>query len=362
MADSGASSYLAVTPIIQGPPATPPAPSSPGDSKDIGAMGDDADIGREGVNEKDLIQQALAELDGQTEEQPKVDEKPKVEEKPKEEESQTKLSKGFAKLAAKEERHERRVAEDTAKAQQREADFAAREAKLKPLEEAQARAANSPLEALQLLGYSYKDLVDYVMADGKIPPEKFVERFTQQQKSEFDQVRAELEAIKNERQQAQQAWEAQQEMSRNEHSVKTLFVDGGAGLSKYPLFADKWGEGPENQQMLMVDVNNALTMHFNQTCVRDEKGRIIRPGEKLDAERAVAYLEGILARMQVRPRNPGQPGAVAQPANAGAARQHAPQPLTPRDLSVTSMPSDDELMKMSQEELDALADRIYSGG
>lgn len=351
MADMG---FLAVTPINQGAPPPTAAPV------------EDAGVGKEGVNESELIQQALAELDaGEGGGEPKPEQakaEPAKAEPAKEEETQAKLSKGFAKLRAEEERFDRRKAEETSKVQAMVADVEARMAKVKPLEEAMAKAAQSPLEALQLLGYSYKDLVDYVMADGKIPPEKFAERLSQQSKSEIDQVRAELEQLKNSRAQEQQAYEAQQEMARNEHAVKSLFVEGGQGLQKYPLFADKWAEGPENMQLLMVDVNNALAMHFNQTCVRDEKGRIVRPGEKLDAERAVAYLEGILARMQVRPRNPGQPGAVAQPANAGAARQHAPQPLTPRDLSVTSMPSDDELMKMSQEELDALANRIYSGG
>ncbi len=334
--------------IVPAAPATPaaPPPAAPAEASDVGSV-------RDWGEEAELVKLAYAETEGTVEEQT-TEAKPEVakpeEKKPEEEQTQTKLSKGFAKLAAEQDRFERRKVEENSKLQNVIAEIEKRETKVKPLEEAMQKAGNSPLEALQLLGYSYKDLVDYVMADGKIPPEKFAERLSQQQKLEVDAVRAELAELRNSREQERQAWEAQQEMGRNEHAVKSLLAEGSAGRQKYPTFAEKWAEDPKNAEMLMVDVNNALTTHFSQT------------GEKLDAERAVAYLEGILARMQVRPRNPGQPGAVPQTANAGAARQQAPTPFTPRDLSVTSMPSDEELSKMSQEELDALSLRMYNGG
>lgn len=352
MEDGAPAGHLAVNPIT--PPNGAPPPSY-----------DDAGVGKEPTFEKDLIKEALAELDGEvpkTETTEQVKTKAEPDKKP-EEQTQKKLSDGFAKLAAREERHDRRVAEDTAKAREREAAYEAREARLKPMEEAYEKAKSSPLEALQTIGWSYKELVDYVMADGKIPPEKFAERLSQQQKTELDAMKAELESIKQSRNQERDAYESQQEMARNEHSVRTLFADGGQGIQRYPTFAHHFRRDPGIAQRLMVDVNNALTQHFNETCVRDEKGRIIKPGEKLDAERAVAYLEGILGTWQVPGQgNPGQPGAVPQTAKADAARQSEPKPLTPRDLSVTSMPSDDELSKMSQEELDALSLRIYKGG
>jgi hypothetical protein len=350
MSDQG---ILAVAPVNQG--AGPP-PALPADSSDVGSPRGSEDA---------LLQEAMGVLEG-GEEGAAADEGPKPQEKPKpaEEQTQTKLSAAYAKLAAREERHDRRVAEQTAKFQSERASFEAELAELAPLKEAKAKAASSPLEALQLLGWGYKDLVDYVMADGKIPPEKFAERLSQQQKAEIDAVKAELEGIKKNRQTELEAYEAQQEVSRIEHQTKQLFAgDDSPGAEHCPLFYSKFSESPENAAQLMVDVQSVLTTHYNQTCVRDpQTGRIIKPGEKLDVGRAVVYLEGILAKMQIRPRNPGQPGAVTQTANAGAARQQAPKPLTPRDLSVTSMPSEAELAAMSQEETEALALRIMNGG
>lgn len=349
MSDQG---ILATTPTA---PAAPP-PATPAEFSDVGSVGE---------SEGDLIKQALAELDG---EQPaaELEKKPEAapDKKPEttEEQTQKKLSAGYAKLAAREERHDRRVAEDTAKAQERDTAMVARESKVKPLEEALARAATSPLEALQIIGYTYKELVDYVMRDGQIPPEKFAERLNNESKAKYEELQAKVVAMEEASRSAQQNWEAQQEMAKNEHSVRGLFADGSAGLEKYPIFAHHFRNSPDSAQRLMVDVNSALAQHFNQTCVRDDKGRIVRPGEKLDAERAVMHIEKILRGMQVSQGNPGQPGAASQTANAGAERQQAPKPLTPRDSSVTSTPTDDELSKMSQEELDALSLRIYSGG
>jgi hypothetical protein len=345
---------MSATPVNQGGP--PPA-ATPVDSAGVGGVGG---------GEEALLAEALATLQGDEGEQA-LEQPPQQAKKPEgkpEELTQKKLSDGFAKLSAKEERFERRAAEHTQKFNAERAAFEAERAELAPLKEAKIRAQSSPLEALQLLGWDYKSLVDYVMADGQIPPEKFAQRLSDQHKAELEAVKAEMEGFKKSREQEREAYEAQQEVSRIEHQTRSLFTGGdeSPGAQHCPLFYAKFSESPENASQLLVDVQQVLSTHFNQTCTRDAQGRIIRPGEKLDAGRAVVYLEGILAKMQVRPRNPGQPGAASQTANAGAARQQAPKPLTPRDLSVTSMPSDEEIAAMSDEETEALALRIMNGG
>lgn len=338
----------------QTPAAAPPPPAPPAESSDVG--------GDRGA-ESDLLKEAMAALKGEEAPPAAENEKPKVEEKPKEELTQKKLSDGFAKLAAKEDRFERRSAEQTAKLQAERAAFEAERAQVAPLREAMEKAKTSPLEALSLLGWTYQHLVDYVMKDGQIPQEKFAERLTNEHKSAYEKLQAEIAELRSGREQERQAYEAQQETSRQEHAVRELFKgDDAPGATKYPNFYAKFSEDPGNAAGLMVDVQNLLTAHYNQTCVRDDKGRIVRPGEKVDPERAVMHIESILAKMQIRPRNPGQPGAVSQTANAGAARQQAPKPLTPRDYSVTSMPSDEEILAMTDEEREALAKRIVSGG
>lgn len=323
-----------------------------------------SDVGSVRTDEGSLIKQALAELDGAVpqEQVHEPDQVKQPEPKKPEELTQKKLSDGFAKLAAKEDRHERRVAAETAKLQAERAAFEAERAEVAPLKEARERAKSSPLEALQLLGWNYKELVDYVMADGKIPPEKFAQRLDDDYKKKFADQEARINEINERYAKAQEQYEAQQDMNRVEHQTRELFKDGGGGLEKFPTFAYHFRRSPENAQKLLVDVQNLRTRHFNETCQRDPKtGQIIRPGEIVDALPAVAYIERILADIQISTGNPGQPGAALKTANADAARQ-APKPLTPRDSSVTSMPSDEELSKMSQEELDALSLRVLNGG
>lgn len=344
-------SFLAVTPINQGNGSPPPPPAA-ADASDIGGVGSD-----EGA----LIREALSELDGGAEATPEVQQQtqqPKpAEKKPEEELTQRKLSNGFAKLAAQ----ERRLEVDREQFKAERASFEAERAEIAPLKEAMQKAKTSPLEALQAIGWSYKQLVDYVMADGQIPQEKLVERLTNEHKSNYERVQSELEQIKQQRQQEQERYEAQQDMSRIEHQTRSLFNDGAEGLTKFPTFAYHFKKSPETAQKLLQDVQNLRARHFNETCVRDQKtGQIIRPGEIVDALPAVAYIERILADMQMSAGNPGQPGAVPQTANAGAERQ--PKPLTPRDSSVTSMPSDEELAKMTDEEIHALSLRVLNGG
>jgi hypothetical protein len=356
MSDQG---ILAVTPVNQGAGAPPPAPV------------ESSDVGSPRASEDALLAEAMATLEGGEGggEQPLEQQQKPAPAKPETEEQKTqaRLSKGFAKLADLEERFERRTAKQTQEFQAERAAFEAERAELAPLKEAKARAASSPLEALSMLGWDYKSLVDYVMADGKIPPEKFAERLTNEHKTQYEKLQAQIEEMRQNGEREREAYEAQQETLRHEHAVRALFKDDSApGAQRYPLFHDKFNESPETAQALMVDVQNVLTQHFNQTCVRenpnDPRSRIIKPGEKLDAERAVVYLEGILAKMQVRARNPGQHGAVSQTANAGAARPQAPKPLTPRDLSSSSMPTDAEIAQMSDEETEALAMRLLNGG
>ncbi len=345
----------AVTPVNQG---APPPVAAPVESVDVGSVGE---------NESDLIKEALKTLDEGGGEQTDAPEAPKTPETPEakteEEKTQAKLSKGFAKLAAEQDRHDRRVEKDRAALQAEREAFAAERAENEAFKAARAKAKTSPLEALQELGWTYREVVDYVLADGKIPPEKLAERLSNESKSEIARVQAELEAIKAQRQEEQVRYEERQDLSRIEQQTRGLFRDGGDGLAKFPHFAHHFNASPEKAEKLLTDIQNLRKRHFNETCTRDPKtGQIIKPGEIVDALPAVAYIERIFAEMQISPKNPGQPGAVPQTANAGAARQPAPKPLTARDLSVTSMPSDEELQQMSQEELEALSLRIYNGG
>jgi hypothetical protein len=118
--------------------------------------------------------------------------------------SQDKLERAFAALTKQEKRLKAKVAtlgqeRDTFKAE-RDQVLALRkdveEARTKDSERRE-RAKTKPLEALTELGWSYEDLIKYVMQDGKIPPEKLIKDMEAEQSRKFEAVRAELEEAKN---------------------------------------------------------------------------------------------------------------------------------------------------------------------
>ncbi len=347
------------------PAATPAAPPPPAPA---GGDGDSASVEVGGNSSEDaLLDQALATLRGEGDEAPETAEgeapaegapaAAEPAEKPAEV-TQAKLSKGFAKLRAQEERFERRAAEMEAAHAQREATYAERDTKYAGYEQALQEARQSPLRALKLLGWEYDQLAKYVLNDGQLPPEQMAKHLQEHQQSEFQRLQGEIESLKQERAKEGEARAAREFEGRVEGDVHALFKGDSPDGAKYPHFAHHFRNG--QGEKLMVDVKSVLAKHFNQTCVRDEKGRIIKPGEIVASERAVMYIENILKGMQVGPLptgNPGQSGAVKS-ANTGAAK---PRPLVARDASEMSVPSDQEIESMSDEERFNLALQVTSG-
>jgi hypothetical protein len=117
--------------------------------------------------------------------------------------SQDKLERAFASLTKQEKRLKNKV---KALGQEREVFVGERErvaALQKEIETERAtlaarrdKAKSKPLEALTELGWSYEDLVKYVMQDGKIPPEKLVADMKAEQARELQEQKKELDALK----------------------------------------------------------------------------------------------------------------------------------------------------------------------
>lgn len=354
MSDQG---ILGVQPTVT-PAAPPPAPPAPPQR-----------VEGEAINEEALVEQALAALRGEGDapgeeldqgEQPmeagegEAKPEPKAQPKPEEELTQKKLSAGFAKLREQEDRLDRRYKSWQAEQATKEAELAAREARFAPLEQAQARAASSPLEALKLLGWEFEQLAKYVMEDGKVPQDVLFRSFQEEQRKQGETLQQEIARLKQEKEAEKTQALVRETEGRMAANVGELL---GGETTKYPHVAKLYKQSPER---VMVDVKNLVAQHWNETCVRDAQGRIVKPGEAVAPERALVYIERILSSLVGEAGgNPAQRGAV-QSAQAGAEKP-SPKPLVPRDYSDAGMPSDQEIEAMTDEQREALAVRIVSG-
>ncbi len=353
MSDQG---ILSVQPSIAAG-APPPAAAPPPPAVEPGEFDS-------GGDEDALLAQALQTLDSgeeQGDEIPDTEPQPKPKEPAKEEQTQAKLSKGFAKLAEQEDRLDRRYKAWQSEQAQATTELQAARAEVATYKAAMEQAKQSPLSALKALGWEYDQLAQYVLKDGQLPPAMMAKHLEEHQKSEYSKLEAQVQEMRRQAERANLERQGREYEGRVESEVQGLFADGSEAATQYPNFAHhfKNGRGVD----LMIDVKRVLAQHFNETCVRDPKtGRIIKPGEVVASERAVRYVESILAKMQVGQlpaagRNPGQPGA-AQAANAGAAK---PRPLVPRDYSEAGIPSEQELEAMTDEQREALAMQMFRG-
>lgn len=355
----------APAPAAAPPPAAPaaaPAPQSkadamPGEPKRVEGQAFDADA----VRKKALALATGKETDDEGDEgakTPATESKPKpAEAKPKEEGeedlppppadlTQKKLSEGFAKL----ERQRRR---DQKEFQEKQAAFAAKEAevtRLKAEYEAKSKAhqdyTNDPLKLLGEHGWDVNRVVEFIMSDGQVPPEVLAKKASAETQKRLDDQQKELDRIKSER-------ETQEVLAKSSEWERRTYagIENKLGKAEAPLDHGL-------QHVAFIDEAKGRTA-IREDVLWVQGQHFLKTGQTLDPETALVHLEQAYFEMfpNLLKRNPAQQGA-GTPATTGAEK---PRQITSSDTSDVSVPTDEELDRMTPDERRARALKIARG-
>lgn len=177
----------------------------------------------------------------------------------------------------------------------------------------QERAKKEPLAALQALGWSFEDLVNYVGKNGQIPQEKLLNDLKLQNNEELKKIRDEIEASKK----AQAEQEKQATISKYETLVEQ---EVRTSLAQYPhLQAIAEGEG-FNEEVLP-----GVFKFLHQNALS---------GKYLPPSAAMQYYEQRLSMMAAR-----LPGRTS-PAPGGSVKSEQPEAAKPSN-GHSSLTNDD---------------------
>ncbi len=233
--------------------------------------------------------------------------------------SQDKLERAFAALTKQEKRLKKREGDFREQRKVLESERGQLEEKLKGFERehtefsaVREKAKTKPLEALKALGWSYEDLVKYVVADGKVPVEKLVKDMEESHKSELEKNRAELENVKQDIERSRtiaSGTDYERKLRANVAELHPAY----RYVSKYPV-------NEVQDEVLRIQV-----AHY-------EHNQKVRPSEHLtiDSKEILDMLENRQAEIVKRlGLEPGQAGAVTQKPETGKSK-----PLTNDATSV----------------------------
>lgn len=269
---------------------------------------------------------------------PAEPEKPKVG-------SEDELTQNWVRLRSQEARFKDRIGKERGALQaDREAfakEKAEHELEVNPYRESKTKAKSHPLAALQEMGWTFDQLMDYVSRKGQIPQERIIADLKLQFDEETTKTRAQLEEIKAEKAKAEHGQLVSKYEGAVEHEVKTT-------LSQYPhleRFVAKFGHERLMPKVFQQLHQNALQKNFLPP------SQVLRSFE--EELSTVAPLFGT--------PSPSPGGAGSGPANLEAAKPNpSPMPMSNDDGSeVGSSAVDDD------EDLETLRKRakaILAGG
>lgn len=370
MASSITSAQPPVVATPAAPPAAPAAPPSPQAKRDAQPAAPQRVEGKE-LDVEGLRKAAIAvamgkappPVDGETPETPAAPAaeakptppKPKEPGKEGEEEelppppadlTQKKLSEGFAKLERQRRRDQKEFNERTAALAAREAEVTQLRAEAEAKAKAAAEHTNDPLRLLESHGWDVDRFVKFVMSDGQVPPEVLAQKATEATKKQLEEQQKKLDAIERQRQQHEDALLSSEWERRSYAGVEAKLGKIGEPLEHglpHVAAIDEWsGRGT-----VFSDVLTVQAQHFQRT------------GQTLDPATALVHVEQAYAARfpNLLKRNPAQQGA-GTPATTGAEK---PRQITSSDVSDVSVPTDEELDKMTPDERRARAVRIAKG-
>lgn len=248
--------------------------------------------------------------------------------------SQDKLERAFASLTKQEKRLKKRVGDfrteqKSFELQQEQHQIAVREVEAER-EQGRARrerAKTNPLEALNEIGWTFEQLTKYVMADGKIPPEKLIADMESSVKERLDKLSKEKDDL-------QQNIEKQRVIAAGTEYERKLRANVNELLPSYDFLQTY---DPVEVQDLVLQIQ---VMHYEENA-KNPKGQ----QKTIDSKEILDMLENRQAETAARhARRPsvksGQAGAETQKPEAGKSK-----PLTNDATAVrASVPSkkDDE--------------------
>ncbi len=306
----------AAVPAPAAPAATPPVPTGGPEA----APFDEAAARGAAMKLLEGAEPAPAEvLETEPEKSAPVVEKP-------EPQSEDELTKEWIRFRNQEKRFKDRAREHTAEREafgkERES-FAKEQAALQATRE---RAKKEPLAALQELGWSFEDLVNYVGKSGQIPQEKLINDLKLQQNEELQKIRDEIEQSKKAQAEQEKAATVSKFEGLVEHEVRTT-------LEQYPhLKAIADGEGFNDEVLPGV----FKFLHQNALS-----------GKYLPPSAAMQYYEQRLSMMAARlpGRSPPAPGGTVETVQPEAVKpRNGHSSLTNDDVSErgSSVAADDD--------------------
>lgn len=263
-----------------------------------------------------LMEQALKELaapdaESVAVEPAKADPAPAVVETPPSEEE---LSKSWTAYRAKQKRlvaERAAFAEEQRKSTERQATLDKRQAELDSIE---TEGKTNPVKALERLGYTKDQVLEFLASDGKIPPEVMLKNAAAEQQKKLDDIQKKLDeqtAEAEERKKASIEAQRQQERVSVERGVAESMVDVLVQeKAKYPtLLRVAQKAGPEALKMVL----NEVAEHFKKTknvlaisdaMVQVEQALKAHAAIFVDAQAAAAVADTRQAGA-VEPANPG---------------------------------------------------------
>lgn len=231
------------------------------------------------------------------------------------------------KLIAQEKR---RILEQKQQAQTRDKELSEREARIREQEGRTAKRPQTPLEALQAAGFTYKDATDFLMNNEQLTPEQ-----------QIRSVKDEIASFKKEQEDAK-AQAAADEKSRAEAShaeavegFKTRVMDHVSSQpEKYELSALEDPDDIKNLGYQLAD------LHFNQHKKVLSVEEVSDLVESYLEERAAKYAASKKIQAKFKPAD-AIAGAQEGGARAALTTQAQAQPTPPKTLAaaITSAPA-----------------------
>jgi hypothetical protein len=175
-------------------------------------------------------------------------------------------------------RRERQLVQMQAELKAREARMQEVERRLQEMEERSKTYRVNPLEALKDYGHDYKSVTDYVLNEGKMPPERLVGQVEEKLSKEIEALKAERQKELEEKKQQAEAESARIRKDFEQNCFD--YVEQNA--QTYELISLNQAQG------LLPAV---IEEHYYKTQEKDDLGNVVGPGKILSFKEAADLVE-----------------------------------------------------------------------
>lgn len=200
------------------------------------------------------------------------------------------------------------------------------------LVEAQKLALSNPLKALELLGFTYKQLTEVVLNDNQPTPELREKTLEERLRADLDKKLEERDKVSAERTKADE--EARNVKVLTEFKAQaSQFLTSKDNQEKYPLI-----NHPKNDLQYTVDtLSEMIKKNFYDTAEKDDSGNIVKPGILMSLSEAAKAFEEYLADITKEFYSKLQPKSDGQEKKDPSSKVESTEPRTLTNQMSTNM-------------------------